>query len=240
VTLALTPEQSDALIREVDDAVREEEIFSFWTRYGKLVAVLIVLGLAGFGGWLLWQHYQTGRAEENSERFAQMLKSAQSEQLSQEVYAELVKSGGPGYRTQAELVKAALASGKGDTKGAIASFDGIIADASTPQPLKDLALVRRTALVFDQAKPDEVIAALKGLAVPGNPWFGSAGEMVGVAYLKSNKSKEAGEMFASISRDPVVTDSIRLRAGQMASTLGVAPEAIGSVADQAEASANAQ
>jgi hypothetical protein len=237
--LALTPEHSDALIREVDDAVRSDEIHSFWRHYGKLVAVLVVLGLAGFGGWLLWQNYQAGQAEANSEKFAALLKAAQAARLDQPNYDALSRTSG-GYRTEAELVKAALAAGKSDVAGAVAAYDAIVADTGAPQPLRDLALVRRTALKFDTMKPAEVIAALEGLAVPGNAWYGSAGEMVAIAYLQMNKRREAGEMFAGISRDPIVTETVRQRAGQMAGMLGVAPEAIGSVTDQKEAATNAQ
>jgi hypothetical protein len=229
--LALSPEQSDALIREVDDAVREDQIFSFWTRYGKLVAGLVGLSLAGFGGWLLWQNHQTSTALANSEQFAAMLKAAQSARLDDASYAALTKAGG-GYKTQAELVKAALAAGKDDIPGAIASYEAIIADSGAPQPMRDLALVRRTALKFDSMKPQEIVDALGALAVPGNGWYGSAGEMVAIAYLNMDKKKEAGELFAGISRDPVVTESIRARAGQMAGMLGVAPDAIGSVSDR--------
>lgn len=238
--MALTPEQSTALIREVDDAVRQDEMLSFWTRYGRIVAGAVVLGIAGFGGWLLWQNYEAGQAEKSGEQFATLLKSAQATRLDEPVYTRLVAEGGNGYRTEAELVKAALAAGKSDDKNALASYDKIAADPKAPQPMKDLALVRRTAVAFDSMKPDQVIAALRPLAVTGNPWFGSAGEMTAIAYLKMNKKREAGEMFASLSRDPQVQDSVRLRAGQMASMLGVDAETIGQNLEQEKAVADAE
>ncbi len=224
--MALTPETNDALLREVDDAVRRDDMMSFWSRYGRLVAAAVGVALAGYGGFLLWLSYQHGIAERSSEDFAVMLKSASGAQLDQANYDKLTKSGSDGYRSQAELVKAALASGKNDARAAVASYDAIRADASSPAPIKDLALVRRTALEFDTMKPQAVVDALKGLAVPGNPWFGSAGEMTALAYLKMNKKREAGDVFASVNRDTTVTESIRLRAGQMAGMLGVSPDAI--------------
>ncbi|MBO9575123.1 MAG: tetratricopeptide repeat protein [Sphingobium sp.] len=224
--MALTPEQSDALIREVDDAVRQDDFHSFWRNYGRLVVGAIGFALLAFGGWLLWTNHQNKAAEASSEDFAVMLKSASAATLDQANYDKLIKNGGDGYRAEAELVKAALASGKGDVKGAIASYDKMQADSSAPEPLRQLALVRRTALNFDAMQPQQVVDALKSLAVPGNPWFGSAGEMTALAYLKMNKKKEAGEMFASVNRDASVTESVRLRAGQMAGMLGISPEAI--------------
>lgn len=238
--MALTPDQSDAFLREVDDAVREDDILSFWTNYGRLVAVLVIAGLLGFGAWLFWQHQQVAKAEQDGIEFATLLKSAQAAKLDKATFDKLVSKGGAGYRADAELVKAALAGGKDDKKSAIASYDKVIADADAPQPMKDLALIRRTALDFDTMKPAAVVDALKALAVPGNAWFGSAGEMTAIAYLKMNKKQEAGDMFASITRDPQVPESIRSRAGQMAGSLGVSPSAIGNGAEQESAVANAQ
>ena len=62
---------------------------------------------------------------------------------------------------------------------------------------------------------------MKPLAEPGNPWFGSAGEMTAMAMLKQGKKAEAGRMFAAIAADEQVPSSIRARAVQIAGTLGV-------------------
>jgi len=226
--LALTPYQSEALIREVDDAVRQDDMFSFWTKYGRLVLVAVVLALLAFGGWLLWKNHRTSVAQANSEQFATLLKSAEAATLDQPVYDKLIAEGGPGYKSQAEMVKAALAAGKGDDKTAIAAYDAILNDPDALQPIKDAALIRKTAVSFDSMKPDQVVAALRGLAAPGNPWFGSAGELTGIAYLKMGRRDLAGEMFASLTRDPTVPDTIKLRAGQMASMLGSVPAAAAS------------
>lgn len=230
--MALTPYQSEALIREVDDAVRQDDMFSFWTKYGRLVLVAVVLALVAFGGWLFWQNHRANVAQANSEQFATLLKSAESATLDQPVYDKLITEGGAGYKSQAEMVKAALAAGKGDSKTAIAAYDSILRDPDALQPVKDAALIRKTAATFDGMKPDQVVAALKGLAVPGNPWFGSAGELTGIAYLKMGRRDLAGEMFASLTRDATVPETIKLRAGQMASMLGSAPTAAAPGASQ--------
>jgi len=218
--LALTPYQTDALIREVDDAVRQDDMASFWTKYGRVTVGAVILGLAAFGGWLYWQHHSANVAEANSVQFAALLKSAEGATLDQPVYDKIVAQGGSAYKVQAELVKAALAGGKADTKTAIATYDAILNDSAALQPMKDAALIRKTTLSFDTMKPDQVISALKELAVPGNPWFGSAGELTAIAYLKMGRRDLASEMFTSIGREAAAPESIRLRAGQMASALG--------------------
>ncbi len=82
-------------------------------------------------------------------------------------------------------------------------------------------MIRQTAVEFDSLKPEDVISRLKPLAKPGNPWFGSAGELTAMALLKEGKKDEAGQMFGALARDKTVPDTIRARSVQIASTLGV-------------------
>src|SRR5690606_23932546 len=54
----------------------------------------------------------------------------------------------------------------------------------------------------------------------GQSWFGSAGELVGMAYLKQDKKELAGPLFAEIAKDESVPGSLRSRARQLAGLLG--------------------
>ena len=110
---------------------------------------------------------------------------------------------------------------QGDLKTAIATYKSLAADSGLPQPYRDAALVRQTALEFDQIQPQEVISRLQALAKPGEPWFGSAGEMTALALVKQGKRAEAGQLFATIAKDNTVPSSIRDRATQLAASFGV-------------------
>jgi hypothetical protein len=119
------------------------------------------------------------------------------------------------------LTEAALALEKNNRSAAIAKYREIADDGGLPEIYRNLGTIRLTALEFDALKPEQVVARLEALAKPGNPWFGSAGEMTALAYLKQNKKAEAGRLFAQIAADTQVPDSIRTRAVQVAGTLGV-------------------
>ena len=67
----------------------------------------------------------------------------------------------------------------------------------------------------------QVAAQLQPLAQPANAWFGSAGELLAMAYLEQGKRAEAGRLFAEIARTETVPNPIRSRARQMAGVLGV-------------------
>jgi hypothetical protein len=57
--------------------------------------------------------------------------------------------------------------------------------------------------------------------VPGNAWFGPAGELVAIAYLKQGNEKLAGPLLGQIARDEKSPDTLRRRARQLAGMLGV-------------------
>ena len=68
--MAVTPQDNEAFFREVDDALRQDKLTSFWSRYGRWLVALILLGLAGFGGWLWWNHQAEQKAGERGEELA--------------------------------------------------------------------------------------------------------------------------------------------------------------------------
>lgn len=220
--MALTPQNSEAFMREVDEAVRQDQLLTFWERYGRWLLAALVLGLAAFGGWLYWQHHSKTQSEAVSEKLDAVLSVAAGGGTpdAKEIDA-LTQANQPGYRASALLVKAGTASRKGDSKAAIAIYSAMTADTKLDQPYRDLALIRQTALEFDALKPQQVIDRLKPLAIEGAPWFGSAGELVAIAYMKTGKPDLAGPMFAAMAKDANVPQSIRSRARQMAGLLGI-------------------
>lgn len=219
--MALTPPNNEAFLREVDDALRHDQLVSFWTRFGRWIVAAIVAGLIAFAGWLYWSYHRGQVAEQASEQLASLIDGASGGRIDEKAAGALVKDGQPGYRAAALLTRAGVAMQKGDTKGAVAIYGQLAGDASLDQPYRDLGLIRQTALEFDRLKPQQVIDRLKPLAQVGNPWFGSAGEMVAIAYMKNGQPKLAGPIFAAMAQDQQVPQSIRTRAVQMAGLLGV-------------------
>ena len=134
---------------------------------------------------------------------------------------DLADSHSKAVRATAMFARAAVALQQNDTKLATEKYREIAGEGSLPQPYRDAALLRQTALEFDLLKPDEVIARMKPLAQPGNPWFGSAGEMTAMALIKQGKNAQAGELFAKMAHDKQIPDTLRARFVQIAGTLGV-------------------
>ena len=121
----------------------------------------------------------------------------------------------------AQLVEANLLGEDGDTKKSLALYAKVAGDDSLPQTFRDLALIRQVSAEFDTIPPQQVVDRLKPLATPGHPWFGSAGELTALAYVKMGKENLAGPIFAQIAKQEDLPQTLRSRAQQMAGALGV-------------------
>lgn len=215
--------QGDVFLREVDDALREDQLFTALRRYGKPVGAVVVAGLLGLAGWLWYENNSKSVAGSQGETFTQALDQIEAGrvQTGNDALAPLTKEATPGYRAASKLMQAGIAAQQNKAEDAARQFAAVAADADAPQAYRDLAMIREVALKFDTLPPDQVVARLKPMAAPGNPWFGSAGELVGIAYLKQGRTDLAGPLFAAIAKDKTVPDSLRRRARQLAGLLGV-------------------
>jgi hypothetical protein len=227
-TLALTPKTpsnnpDEAFLREVDEGVRRDQVLSLWQRYGKIGVVVLVIGLAALAGWLWWQDQQVVKAGVAGEDFARATEQLDVGEAgkARPVLDRLAKDGPGGYAPLAQLVQASDAVAAGDVARARKLLDAVAADAKVAEPLRDAALLKSVQLGFDTLPPATVIDRLKPLAVPGNPWFGPAGELTALAQLKAGKPEAAKPLLTAIVRDETNTASLRGRAAQLALSLGV-------------------
>ena len=222
--MALSPDSSsETFLEEVDENLRRDQLQDFAKSYGKWIAAAVVLFLAAVGGWIYWEQRQQQQAATQSEELHSAFSDI-ADSRTRTVPQRLDKlddSRNDIVKASAVLAEAAVALDKNDRSTAIAKYRQVSEDKGLPQPYRDLGTIRVTALEFDALKPEQVISRLEPLAKAGNPWFGSAGEMTALAYLKQGKKSEAGRLFAAVAADKQVPKSIRSRAVQIAGTLGV-------------------
>jgi len=215
--------KDDVLLREVDDAVRQDQYADAAKKYGRSLTAALIIGLALFGGYLYWSGRQDGAREKDSEALVGALDQVERGNLASGSTAldALIADGGPGGQAAARMLKAGIAMEQAKPAEAARIYDAVAADGDAPQALRDLATIRAVTARYDTLPPADVIGKLKPLAVPGNPWFGPAGELVAMAYLDQGNQAEAGTLFAAISKDKDTSETLRSRTRQMAGLLGV-------------------
>ncbi len=221
--MAIAPDPSESFAREVNENLRRDRVRDTARAYGKWVIAGVILLLIAIGAFLAWRDYQAKQAAADSEALALAIDDIGNGNVGavRSRLAPLKDARGDAISVSAKLADAAFALQQNDRPKALAGYKTVAEDSGIAQPWRDLATVRQTALEYDALQPQAVIDRLAPLAKPGNPWFGSAGEMTALALLRAGRKSEAGRLFAAIAGDKAVPDSIRGRAVQMAGSLGV-------------------
>ncbi|MBL0769938.1 tetratricopeptide repeat protein [Sphingopyxis sp. XHP0097] len=238
--MALSPTDNSALLQEVDEAVRKDQLQSFAQRYGRWVVGVAVAGLLAFGGYLYWGHHQDSvRGEKAEELLAafEKLSSGQPQAATSELKA-LEASGEGAYRAAALIQQANMKAEAGDLKGAAAMMATLAGDADVDPALRDLARIRQTVFEYDTLKPEAVIARMKPMVDakdPASSWFASAAELSAIAHYQLGQYDRAGALYGQIAKLDDIPKSLQSRSVQMAGMLGV-----DAVADRAEDSAKAE
>lgn len=221
--MAISPtDANDVFIREVDDAVRDDQIKTFWDSYGKALLGLIAAGLVGYGGYLYYSHSQAQDAGVTSENFYRALDAGQAGNVAQsekELIA-VAKEGDLAYRAAALMTQAGNAMQQNNNAKAAELYGQVATDTNIPQVYRDVALVRQMTLQFDTEKPETIIARIAPVAKPDSPLYGSAAELLALANMKAGKEAEAAKIFGQIAASKDVPDGLKTRAQQMAGMLG--------------------
>jgi len=221
--LAIKPNDGETFLREVDEELRKEQVNQVFTRYGWWIIAAAVLLVAAVGGYFYWRSYQAGVAEAQGESLLGALDNLEGGQRTQATpkIDQLAESDIAGYRVAALFARANAQVAANQLPAAVASLRAIAENEDVAEPYRQAALVRQTALEFDTLPPAQVVQRMQPLARPGQPFFGAAGEMMGIALLRMNQPQRAGPLFGRIGRDETVPPSIRTRVIQMAGSLGI-------------------
>jgi hypothetical protein len=215
-------EVNESFLREVDENLRRDSVRDFFVENRAILILALFLFLGAAGGTIWYREHQEAKTAADVEEFAKISRQLGEGKFDQAAPLKRIEeSSSDSVAATARFASAALDIQAGRTKQAIEKFRALAADDGLAQPYRDIALLRQTAMEFDTLKPDQVIARMEPLAKPGEPWFGSAGEMTALAMIKQGKKDKAGRLFAAIARDTSVPESLRVRSAQMASSLGL-------------------
>lgn len=222
----------DSFIREVNEELRSDHARNVWRRFGGYVvgvAVLLVLGTAGYRGYEYWQDHRSSGA---GDKFLAALKLADDKKTDEALaaLAQLEKDGHGAYPVLARMRAATLQAEKGDTAAAIAAFTEIGKDTAIPAAVREAARLRAGWLLVDNGTYEQVSAEVEEMAVPQNALRHSAREALGLAAYKAGDAVKARQWFQQIVDDPQAPRNVANRAQMMLDIItasGKAPVAQG-------------
>ncbi len=100
----------------------------------------------------------------------------------------------------------------GDNSGAISAYDAISADTSLTQRFRDYGALMAVLILIDQGGTEEAYERLAPLVRPGNDWYYSANETLGLMYFTEARYQEAEEIFQRLAINPATPPDLKNRA----------------------------
>ncbi len=224
--------EPDTFMREVDEAVRQDQYKKLWDRYGVFAlgaAALIVVGVAGYKGWSYWQEK---RAQDAGAKFTQalLMEDGADAAKAREMLTALAESGPEGYRVLARFQLAAAEAKAGDIDKAVADYDALAIDPGVDPILQGHATLQAAALRLDKADYAEMERRLKGLVDSNSAWRFSARELLGLSAYRLNNVHEAERQFSALLGDQGTPPNLRERADMMLALIVGTPKALSTTA----------
>ena len=147
--------QQEALLREVDEAVRQSDAEQFLDRWGKPLFGLLIAGLVAFGGYLYWDSRQEAAMERDSEALVGALDQIQSGNIDSgyDRLEELAGREGGGAAVAAAMMRAGIA----EQQAAVAQARAQLAQTNATIPQLEASLkgsLNRIAVLTGQAPGD--------------------------------------------------------------------------------------
>ena len=201
-----------AVLQEVDEAVRKDDLKLWWNRYGTLVvagAVTVVVVVAGMVGW---RQYDAGQRAAASAAYSMAVAKIGPDVAA--ARADLEKQASDArepYRSLAALIVAQLQSTPDEQVAALTTVAGKL---SVPE-LADLAKVIAALKSVDTPKADEMASRLDSLAGPDRPFRISVREVQALAAVRKGDAKRARELWGEIAKDPGTPQGAAQRASAM-------------------------
>ena len=213
-----------AALQEVDDAVRQDDLKAFWSRWGSWIvaaAVIVVIVAAGSVGWRRYD--DSRRATAGAVYSATVAKVGQDNAAARAEFEKQAADALEPYRSLSRLMAAQLR----DTPEEQATALGVAGAGIGSTELADLAAVMAAFKSVDSGKADEMIAKLEPLAADGRPYRISVRELQALNAARKGDIKRARELWSEIVKDPGAPQGALQRATAMLNLNGGANAAEG-------------
>jgi hypothetical protein len=208
---------SESFIDEVSDAVRRDQLFQYFRRYGwiAVVAILLLVGGAAYREYVKARDLAVAEARGD----AIMAALTEPDEAARKAALAALPTDGAAAGVSA-LLAASDQQSAGETEAAAATLDALAANQEVPEVYRQIAVLKAAMLRASSQSPDERIAALTPLAVPGAPFGLLAQEQIALATLAKGDREATLAILNTIVSDASVTRGLRDRAQGLIVALG--------------------
>lgn len=210
------------VFREVDEAVREDQLKQFFKRYGMALGVLLVVLVVGIGGWQLWRSLAHSQRVETSDAYAAAMLEARrgQPQAALEKLTELADPAEGEVATLAAFARARILLGEGQREEAVALWDQLAASEESGPIYRDVALLLSVMHQIGHAPAQELDQRLTRLTGSASAFRPLALELQAMLALEEGDTDRARELLEGLREDAATTPDQKERVTQLLAGLG--------------------
>jgi predicted negative regulator of RcsB-dependent stress response len=221
---------------DLEEQEQLDQLKAFWKQYGNLITWALVLVLAGYGAWMVWNNWKQEQSVKAGALYDELDKAVQAGDADKtaRVFADMKERfARTGYTQQGALLAAKLQFEKGQADAARATLTWASENA-TEDEYRTVARLRLAGLLLDGKKYDE---ALKQLDGAGSKEFAAlVADRRGDVLLAQGKTEEAKTAYTQAWK--AMDDTVEYRR-MIESKLAAMGVAVGAEPAKAAASAGA-
>ncbi len=216
------PRTVSDVFREVDEAVRQDQLKLIWKRYGWLIMGVGLAVILGVGGYHAYQAYKADQRATASDAYAEALQLAREGKVQQSLdgLAALADPADGEVGSLAAFARARVLAGEGKTDEAIQIWDQLAANDAAGPSFKAAALVLSVENQMDKGDPVALMARLQPLLADGQPFHAAAMELTALLALQQGDKARARELLTQLSSAKDASASLQARAGQLLQAIG--------------------
>lgn len=208
--------EDDGALREVERQIaadRQDEIVKKYTPFFIAAGVSIV---AGVGAWQVWKSQAEKQAQAAAVEYRAVLQSlGATPEDGRAALTKFAETAPSGYRTLADMRRAADLAAGGDRDASLALYRKIAADSKAARRLRDLARLRAAQIAFPDGR-DAVTSDLGALVEDKSALGYYARELAAFADFDAGDYESAEQSFRRAAKDAETPAPVKIRAEGLA------------------------
>ena len=213
--------EEDALLREVVEDVKNEQLQQIWNKYGLAIIVSVALILTAAISFESLKNWHTKKQQELSNSYSIALSLQNQGRLDEslEVYSVLTERTSGIYSSLARIQVANIYLTQNKAEDAEKVLYAIVNDNSVLPQMRNIAAIKLASYKLDNNTPADEIKSLLTPIVENDENSNIAREMLAMLYIREKDITQAKNEYKKIADSSDVSDELRNRALDMLNLL---------------------
>lgn len=211
----------DALLREVVEDVKSEQMRQMWNKYGLLIIIAVALILTAAISFESLKNWQIKKNQDLSNAYSIALSLQNQGRLDEslEIYTTLAEKASGIYADIAKMQIANVYLEQGKKDGAFDVLQALIDNKSTLPQMRNIAALKLASYKLDTDAPAAEISALLQPLLANDNNSDIATELMAMLFIREHNISQAKTEYEKIAASASASDALKARAQDMINLL---------------------